>query len=204
MMKSVVFLLAFFCIDNISAQVKISVKAGPTYTTALVKDSSVKRTTDYKPGFAIAFQLEMPFDGVLHFAPFISYNTRSFKTTYPTKKLQTTIGYIDIAPNLSIELPASHSSNFAIAFGPVFGVSSFGNEKTTQNGNTTSQKIHFGYGTYGMFDLGLNGSIGYHGKKVFAEISYLLGLVNINNNESLGDINIQQRMLGLNLGYYIK
>lgn len=196
------FLLSTAC--SASAQTRIAIRGGITYSTEKVKDNGVKPTAGYKPGASIGIQFKVPFDGPLHFSPYAAYNMRASKSTYPTKVVENTIHYLDLVPALSLDLPVANANTFVIGFGPVFGFTNFGRQKITQNGTTTSQKMSFGYGAYGWFDLGLTGSIGFHTKKVYGEAVYFHGLANINNNEAIGDLNIQNRMFNINFGYYLK
>jgi hypothetical protein len=188
-----------------SAQTKIGIKAGPTFSTALVKVGGVKQSSSFKPGASVGVQFDVPFDGPLHFSPYAAYNMRASSTQYTSgAKVQTTIHYLDLAPGVSVHLKSGTNNAFVIGFSPVIGITNFGNRKTTVNGTTTSQKMTFGYEGTGWFDLGLTGSLGYQFKKMFIQANYYHGLTNINNNSEFDGINIQNRMFSLQVGYFLK
>lgn len=200
-------LLASIAFHQVSAQNKFAVKAGYNYAFVDAKYSGVKQPYDAKSGFGIAALAKIPFDGVLHFSPFVGYNMRGF-TIKPKsgnlKKEEFTLHYLDIVPALSVDLPVNDNF-FVISTGPLFGFTNFGRLKTTDINNVTkSEKIKFGYDSYGWFDVGLSSSVGYHMKKAFVELGYTHGFVNINNNEEFDGRNIKNRMLSLNFGYYFK
>jgi Outer membrane protein beta-barrel domain len=197
---------AFLFCTTATAQTKIAVKAGPSYSTARVKINDVKQSSSWKPGFNLGVLFDVPFDGVLHFSPVVSFNTLAFKTVYKAADttIQPNIYYLQLAPGFTTRFKTSETSNFAIGFSPVLGLTRFGRIKTTTGGVTTDEKIRFGFEGIGWFDLGLNGSLGYHFKKTFVELNYYHGLTNINNKVGSDFTNIQNRILSLNMGYYFR
>jgi Outer membrane protein beta-barrel domain len=199
---SIALLLMALC--NCDAQTRIAIKGGLTYSSARVTDNEVNRSTSYKPGISLGVQFRVPFDGILNFAPYAAYNMRSFKTVYPTKTVENTIHYLDLVPALALYFPTDNDDKIALSFGPVFGFTNFGSEKVTVGTTTTTSKMKFGYGDYGWFDLGVTAGLGYHKPKYFAEVVYYHGLANINNYEDAGPLTIQNRMFGINFGYYFK
>ncbi len=208
-MKHILAILLFtLSTYNIFSQTnKWGIKAGYNYTSARALYAGVKQPVTAKSGFGIAVTTKMDFDGVLHFSPYVGYSMKGFIINPKMgniKKEDYTIHYFDIAPLLSVDFPVAENT-FVITAGPILGITNFGKQKiTTTNNVTTSEKIKFGYGGYGMFDLSLIGSVGYHFKKMFVEVGYTPGLANINNNEEFDGRNIQNRMFSLNIGYYFK
>jgi Outer membrane protein beta-barrel domain len=199
-------LLLFF--GPLAAQVRIGVKGGWNYAGAVAKYKDTKQSTQYTSGFGIGAMAKVPFDGVLHFAPSVMINKRGFIINNPTpgtsKKEQYGITYLDLIPALSAEFEKGNNA-LSITAGPVLGFTRFGKLKITDSaGVTGSQQLKFGYGAYGWFDLGFNGSIGYRFNKVAVEVGYYLGLANINNLQETDGRNIQHRMCSLTLGYYFK
>jgi Outer membrane protein beta-barrel domain len=199
---SLFFTQTLFCQAN-----KWAIRAGYNYTSARASYAGVKQSVTAKSGFGLAVMAKIEFDGILHFSPYVGYNMKGFiinPKTGTIKKEEYTFHYFDIAPLLSVDLPVGENT-FVISAGPILGITNFGSQKiTTTNNVTTSEKIKFGYGSYGMFDLSLTGSLGYHFKKIFIEAAYTPGLANINNNEEFDGRNIRNRMLSLNIGYYFK
>lgn len=207
-MRSIIAVLTVFTtITTANAQVKIAVKGGWNYSTAKAVYTGVNQSTGYTNGFGLGVLAKVPFDGILHFSPSVMINNRGFiinPSTGTNKKEQYSITYLDLIPALSVDFEDGNNT-VSIALGPDFGFTNFGKLKATDMNNvTTSQKMKFGYGGYGWFDLGLNTSVAYRMKKVFVELSYFNGLANINNNEETDGRNIRNRMLSLNVGYYFK
>jgi hypothetical protein len=207
MKRIIITVIIFICSNSITAQVKVAIKGAWNYSSARAVYSGMKQSTGFISGYGAGVSAKVPFDGVLHFSPSIMINRRGFivkPSSGTNKKEQYGITYLDIIPALSTDF--SHGSNsFSIGIGPDFGFTNFGKLKaTTSNNVTTSEKLKFGYGAYGWFDLGLQASAGYHMKKTFIEVGYLLGLASINNNEEIDQRNIRNRMLSLSVGYYIR
>ena len=200
-------LTAFIFLNNVTAQVKIAAKAGWNYSTARAVYGGVKQPTEFTFGYGAGILAKIPFEGALHFSPSAMINKRGFiikpKLGTNTKE-QYAIIYLDLIPSLSMDF-ASGDNSFAISLGPDFGFTNAGKIKATDNNNiTTTQKLKFGYGQLGWFDLGLNASVGFHMKKVFVEVGYMHGFASINNNEEADLRNIRNRMVSLNIGYYFK
>ena len=190
-----------------AAQTHILVRGGFNYSTGRVYYNDVKQPVDFIPGGNIGLQLKTAFDGLLHFSPYIGYSSRGFliKSDQNTDKIRNLIHYIDIAPLLSVHIPANKTNKFVISAGPVAGFAIAGTEKKTIAGVTSSSKMKFSTtGNYGYFDFGLQAGMGYHFKKFFVEAAYQYGFVSINNEEERDKRNIRNRNFCLNIGYYIK
>jgi Outer membrane protein beta-barrel domain len=207
MKRTTSLVTALFLISTAAAQVKIAAKGGWNYASTAAVYAGIKQPSGYISGYGMGVLLKVPFDGVLNFSPSVMINKRGFiiePLTGVNKKEQYSITYVDLIPSLSVDFPVK-SNSFAISLGPDFGFTNFGKLKTTDTANLTStQKLKFGYGGYGWFDIGLNASIGYHTKKIFVEAGYLYGLASINNNEELDLRNIRNRMFSINVGYYFR
>jgi hypothetical protein len=203
----IVLLFATSTYNLFSQTNKWAIRAGYNYTSAKATYAGEMQPVTAKSGFGIAVTTKMDFDGVLHFSPYVGYNMKGFIINPKTggiKKEEYTIHYFDIAPLLSVDFPVGENT-FAISGGPILGITNFGKQKITTTSNVTSaQKMTFGYGSYGWFDMSLIAGVSYHFKKMFVETTYTAGLVNINNNEELDGRNIRNRMLSLNIGYYFK
>lgn len=207
MKKIILISLTFGALNSVIAQVKIAAKGGWNFSSVNATYNGVKQPSEFTFGYGIGAMAKIPFDGVLNFSPSVMINKRGFivnPLTGNNKEEQYSIVYLDLVPSLSVDFPI-RDNFFIISFGPNFGLTNYGKLKSTDNNNvTTSEKLKFGYGGYGWFDLGLNASLGYHMKKVFVEVGYMHGLASINNNEEVDQRNIRNRMLGLNIGYYFR
>ena len=199
--------LTVVCFLNTTAQTSIAVRGGFNYSTVRAYYSDGKQRVGFVPGGNIGLQVNTVFEGLLHFSPFVGYNSRGFiiKSKTNGDKTQNFIHYIDIAALLSIHKPMGGNNSFAITAGPVISLAIAGTEKTTIAGISNSSKMKFSTsGDYGPFDFGLQAAVGYHFKKIFVEAAYQYGFVNINNNEEHDKRNIRNRTISLNLGYYIR
>ncbi len=159
------------------------------------------------PGANLGIQLNTVFEGILHFTPAISYQNRGFIINDKTNNSKKShfIHYVDLAPLLSIFINKGKKHQLSICAGPVASLAISGTEKTTVNGSSSRQKMKFSTtNNYGLFDFSLQAGAGYHLKKWYFEAVYLHGLANINNNVSLDNMNIRNRTISINLGYYFK
>ena len=207
MMKIFITCISFLFFFSASSQTKIAIKAGANMSTARVYQNDDKLDSKFKAGYGAAILFKVPFDGVLHFSPYLAYNRRGY--TYTPKsgtitQYQNTIHYFDIVPALSVDFPSGKNS-FVISAGPQLGFALAGTEKTISGGNASSSKMKFSISnSYGPFDLGTAASIAYHMKSLFVEAGFQLGLSNINNDVETDKRNIQNRMISLQVGYYLR
>jgi hypothetical protein len=212
-MKYIFFTIVSCFILNISFaqydefKTKYAIKGGYNYTTGKAIYSDIKQKVTGKHGFNIGAMAKIPFEGVLHFSPYIGYSLKGFSVTPFTgniKKEDFTLHYFEIAPVLSVDVPMVENK-FVLSAGPILGITSMGRAKTTDNSNTTtSKKMEFGYGNYGWFDLGVSTGVGLHNSRFYFEGVYTLGLTSFNNNEELDFRNLRNRTLSVNFGYYLR
>ncbi|MBP6431210.1 MAG: PorT family protein [Ferruginibacter sp.] len=185
---------------------KWAVKAGYNYTSGKAVYDGVKQTVNSKSGFGVGVMAKIPFENQLIFTPSVGYSMKGFivnpKSGVPLKH-DFTLHYFTITPALSYEHTVNDNSFFFTA-GPYLGITKFGRIKTTTASGTTNEKMEFGYGAYGMFDLGFTGGISYHFNNMFVEAQYSPGLTSINNNEELDKRNLKNTVLSLNIGYYFR
>ncbi len=208
-MKNILCISLFLlCSFYAEAQTNIAIKAGFNYSTARAYFSGQKQSTDFVPGANLGLQLKTAFDGLLHFSPMITYSSRGYiiKSGNATAdKTQNIIHYVDVAPLLSLDFATAKNNSLVVAFGPVAGLAIAGKEKITVSGISSTSNMKFSTSkNYGLFDLALHTSIGYHLKKMFIEVAWQHGLASINNNEENDKRNIRNRTISLNFGYVIK
>jgi hypothetical protein len=209
-MKKIITAIIAVCFlyTDVTAQVKLGVKAAWNYAGAKAVYTEVAQSTSRIQGFGIGAVAKVPFDGALHFSPSVMINNRGFTVNNPSggtnKKEQYSVTYLDLIPALSAEFEKG-SNAFSITAGPVMGFTNFGKLKITDaSGNTGSQNLNFGYGAYGWFDLGFNGSLGYRFNKLQLDAGYYLGLANINNAKETDGRNLQHRAITIGVSYYFK
>jgi hypothetical protein len=198
--------LVFFAKMGFAQSNKWAIKAGYNYNLGKATYSGIKQTVDAKSGFGVAVMAKIPFENQLVFTPSVGYNMKGFtvkpKSGNPQKE-DFTLHYFTITPALSYESTINDNS-LLITAGPYLGITRFGRLKNTTATGTTNEKIEFGYGGYGMFDLGFTGGISYHFNNMFVEALYSPGLTSINNNEEVDKRNLKNTTLSLNIGYYFR
>jgi hypothetical protein len=191
---------------------KLAIIGGYNLSTATVRVNGVAEPTQYHNSFGLGILWKSQFDGNLYFSPYAEINGRGYGYTANisgvTTKYQNSMYYLDIAPALSLDVSINKqqpNQKVVFSFSPVFSVALAGTEKQTKNGVTKSSKMKFSIdGDYGILDIGLNWSAAYQMKDKFIQIGYQLGVANIDNNAPTDNRNIQNRMLSLTLGYYLK
>ncbi len=191
-----------------TAQTRLAIKAGYNHNTARIHIRDVKQPTGNQPGINLGLQLKADFEPPLHFTGLVSYNMRGFTLTplaSDTDKLETKMHYLNLAPMLSYDIATGKTEHITFTAGPMAGLGISGTQKITTAGVVNSSKMNFSTAVnYGLFDLAIYSSVGYHFNKVFLEASYYLGFVSINNNEEGDRTNIKNRGLGVSLGYYLR
>ncbi len=191
-----------------TAQTRLAVKAGYNHNTARIHIRDVEQPTGSQPGINLGLQVKADFEPPLHFTGLMSYNMRGFTLkplTGDTNKLETKTHYLNLAPLLSYDIATRKTQHITLTAGPMAGLGISGTQKITRGGVVNSSKMNFSTSAnYGLFDLAIYSSVGYHFNKVFLEASYYLGFVSINNNEETDRTNIKNRGLGLSLGYYLR
>jgi hypothetical protein len=160
------------------------------------------------PGINLGVQLKADFEPPLQFTGLLSYNMRGYSLTPlagDIEKVETKIHYLNLAPLLSYDIATGNTTHFTLTTGPMAGFGFSGTQKITEAGVTNASKMRFSTsGNYGLFDLAIYNSIGYHFDKIFVEASYYLGFVSINNNEETDRTNIKNRGLAISVGYYLR
>ena len=192
---------------HISAQTQLFTRAGFNFSTAKAVFGDGKRQVDYVPGGHIGIQLRTTFEGLLHFSAIVAYNSRGFVIHSKTNddKTRNFIHYLDLLPQLSIDIPTGNKRKLVFSAGPSASLAIGGREKTTAGNLTSTSRMKFStVNEYGLFDFGLNVSVGYHFNKLFIEAAYQYSFVNINNNVETDKRNIQNRNFSLALGYRIR
>ena len=198
-------LLSYFA----SAQTQIAVKGGYDLGTARVYLGNYQPSVQAVSGFGFGILFNAPFDGNLHFTPSIGFNQRGYaygpyNDSLGVAKDKVNMSYIDAAFTLSYEFPYK-SNKFILSLGPVFSYALYGTETTTLNGVSSTGKMDFTlFQNYCSVDISVTAKAAYQVKKMFVEAGFQLGVANIDENANTDGRNIQNRMLSLSVGYYLK
>jgi hypothetical protein len=225
-------LALFISVQSLTAQTTVTIIEPPFETIpikfaiigslnssiAQVSYPSTNISMQYHNGFGIGASLEAQFEGNLYFTPYAMINNRGYGYdavsalpggSHPVTKDQVSIYYLDIVPAVSYNLGFTKwqpSGKFVLSFGPQIGFAFHGTEKkTVGNHATVTTKMHFStQSDYSIVDLGVALSVGYHNKKGFLQLAYQFGVANIDDNAATDGGNIQNRLISLGLGYYLK
>jgi hypothetical protein len=189
-----------------SAQPSLAFRTGVNVSTARVRYQSDKIPATAYAGTQLALQLDMEFENKLRFAPFVALNNRGFaykQVSDGSVMHSNNMYYIDLAPVLRYTLRSYENGNsFFVTGGPVMGVALYGKESIRSDKEIQKSRMNFDMARdYGYFDISLYGGIGYALGRLCFELSYLFGLNNINNNVEKDYKNIQNRSIGLHVGY---
>jgi hypothetical protein len=117
--------------------------------------------------------------------------------------------YLDIVPALNVELPFTSfqkDGKIVLSMGPQFSAGLLGTERKKIGTHApTKSSVHFSIQTdFSQVDLGIDWGIAYQNSKGFIQLDYQYGFANIDNNAYKDYGNIQNRLISLRAGYFIK
>jgi hypothetical protein len=210
-MKFICLIAAVFAAAISTAQVQVSVFAGPQITTARYKVDDAKQKTEYQIGFQAGAGLKTQFEGRLYFSPSVFYSLKGYKVkfdkyTFPPDPEATdnkvTVHTFEIAPLLQLNFSDAPDHLF-IQFGPSVDLQLFGKEKFNLfSGESVNQNLKFGYASYGRYSTSAIFRLGYEKENGFIFFAqYSLGLTSINNADN-GPV-IRHRTAGISIGKYL-
>jgi len=211
-MKILFAIIALFITVSVNSQIKYGVFAGPQITDVryIIKDK--KQESSLKFGVNAGFQMKVPFDGRLSFAPSIMYNLRGYKVKFDSPVFPPDSTAVDNNTRFhTIELGflLQHDFNleddhFFIRFGPSLDFALFGNEKFTTNTNTkVDRSMKFGFGDYGHYLASAIIQFGCERKNgLFFYAYYNYSLTTMNNADN--GPGIGNRAAGITIGKYFK
>ncbi|HEU5164376.1 MAG TPA: porin family protein [Chitinophagaceae bacterium] len=195
-----------------NCQIEYGVFAGPQATGVRYTINDIKQESSLKIGVNAGFQMKVPFEGRLSFAPSIMYNLRGYKVEFASPTFPPDSSAVDNNTSFhTIELAflLQHDFNlepghFFIRFGPSLDFALFGNEKFNTNMNTTvDRSMKFSFADYGHYLAAAILQFGYEAKNglfVYAHYNYSLTTMN-NADYGAGILN---RAAGLSVGKYFK
>src|SRR5687768_4964729 len=198
---------------SVNSQVKHGIFAGPLLTDVRYIIGETKQESSIKIGVNAGFQMKIPFEKRLSFAPSIMYNLRGYKIdnftgqSFPPDSfainVNTSFHTIELAFLLQHDFNLE-PGHFFIRFGPSLDFVLFGNEKFTTTGNTTvEQSMKFSFSDYGRYLACAIVQFGYesdNGLFVYAHYNY--GLTTMNNWDY--GPKIGNRAAGITIGKFFK
>jgi len=186
--------------------------AGPQATGVRYMINDIKQESSLKIGVNAGFQMKVPFEGRLSFAPSIMYNLRGYKVKFDSPSFPPDLSAIDNNTSFhTIELAflLQHDFNleprhFFIRFGPSLDFALFGNETFNTNmNNTVDRPMKFSFADYGHYLASAILQFGYEAKNgwfVYAHYNYsLTSMNNADNGPRIGN-----RAAGFTIGKYLK
>ena len=195
-----------------NCQIEYGVFAGPQATGVRYMINDVKQESSLKIGINAGFQMKVPFEGRLSFAPAIMYNLRGFKVKFDTPVFPPDSSAVDNNTSFhTIELAflLQHDfdlepGHFFIRFGPSLDFALFGNETFNTNMNTTVDRpMKFGFADYGHYLASAILQFGYEAKSGwFGYAHYNYSLTSMNNADY--GPRIGNRAAGFTIGKYLK
>ena len=206
--SSIILLLTL----SANSQVEYGVFAGPQATGVRYTINDKKQESSLKIGLNAGFQLKVPFEGRLSFAPSIMYNLRGYKVKFDSPVFPPDSSAVDNNTSFhTIELAflLQHDFNLEpghlfIRFGPSLDFALFGNEKFNTNMNTTVDRpMKFGFADYGHYLASAILQFGYEAKNGwFGYAHYNYSLTNMNNFDN--GPGIDNSAFGITIGKYLK
>jgi hypothetical protein len=195
-----------------NCQVEYGLFAGPQATGVRYMINDIKQESSLKIGVNAGFQMKVPFEGRLSFAPSIMYNLRGYKVKFDSPSFPPDLSAIDNNTSFhTIELAflLQHDFNlepghFFIRFGPSLDFALFGNETFNTNmNNTVDRPMKFSFADYGHYLASAILQFGYEAKNgwfVYAHYNYsLTSMNNADNGPRIGN-----RAAGFTIGKYLK
>ena len=206
---SATILLFTLCANS---QVSYGVFAGPQVTGAHYSIRDKKQESSSKIGVNAGFQIKVPFEGRLSFAPSVMYNLRGYKVKFDRPAFPPDSSAIDNNTSyhtFELAFLLQHDFNlkpghFFIRGGPSLDFILAGNETFNTNMNTTIDRpMKFSFGDYGAYLASVILQFGYEAKKgLFAYAHYNYGLSSMNNADN--GPHIGNRAFGFTIGKYFK
>ncbi|HET9746811.1 MAG TPA: porin family protein [Chitinophagaceae bacterium] len=195
------------------SQLQYGVFAGPQVTDVRYTIDEKRQESSVKLGINAGFQMKVPFEGRLSFAPSIMYNLRGYKVdkfvgiAFPPDSLaanvDTRFHTIELAFLLQHDFNL-RPGHFFIRFGPSLDFALFGNEKfTTINNTSVDRSMKFSFSDYGHYLASAIIQLGYETVNgLFFYGHYNYGLTTMNNWDY--GPGIGNRAAGLTIGKYFK
>lgn len=193
-----------------TSQLQYGVFAGPQVTDVRYTINEKRQESSLKIGLNAGFQMKVPFDGRLSFAPSIIYNLRGYKVKFDGPVFPPDSSAVDNDTRFhTIELAfllqhdfSLQDGHFFIRFGPSLDFALFGNEKFNTIMNTkVDRAMKFSFSDYGHYLASAIIQFGYEARGgVFFYAHYNYSLTTMNNSDT--GPGIGNRAAGLTIGKY--
>ena len=212
MRKSSTLLIAAtfsFSVTAYCQKTRFGITAGASLANTMVKADNISVSADNKVGFTAGGLADIPISENFLFQPAVNYVMKGAQVKMPEYdyKSSLTLHYVEMPLNVLFK-PDMQKVNFFIGAGPSIAVALSGEERETDNGNTTTYKYKIGSNPdehdFKRMDFGANFITGIETKSGFLiAINYNLGLSNIAPGSS-DDGTIKNRYFGFKVGYMFR
>ena len=188
MKKALLFIALFGSINFVMAQsVNFGLKGGINFSSLSASFGGSTVTTSNASGFHVGAVVDVGL-GDWSLQPGLLYSTKGVSNG--------TFNYLEVPVNLLYNFKIPEAGKFFLGAGPyaAYGISG-------------SNGITFGGGVndVGNPDFGLNFLVGVRFKDgLMFSANYGLGLTNLNNDTSTADININNKVISISIGYFFK
>ena len=205
--------LLFFLLSlHAESQNQVGLFAGPQMSSAVYKIGSQKQETRFKYGFHAGVLMKVPFEGIVSFAPSISYSLIGYEVDFTQSSSlpdpnaldnSTRFHSVSLAPLLQFDL-GSGPAHLFIKAGPSFDFMLKGREKfSLSGGGQVERNVKFGNYDYGYVTANLIGQLGFEKKQgFFISLQYSYSPANLSNRD--GGPSINNQILGVSMGLYLK
>jgi hypothetical protein len=195
------------------SQLQYGVFTGPQVTDVRYTIDEKRQESSLKLGVNAGFQMKVPFEGRLSFAPSMMYNLRGYKIdkftgiAFPPDSLAANVNTRFHTIELAFLLQHDFSlqpGHFFFRIGPSLDFALFGNETfTTINNTQVDRSMKFSFSDYGHYLASAILQLGYEAEGgLFIYAHYNYGLTTMNNWDY--GPGIGNRAAGLTIGKYFK
>ncbi|MBE2230107.1 MAG: PorT family protein [Chitinophagaceae bacterium] len=194
------------------SQNQVGIFAGPQMSSAVYKIGKQQQETSFKYGFHAGVLMKVPFEGIVSFAPSISYSLIGYDVDFDRPSSlpdpdaidnSTRFHSVSLAPLLQFDLGRGPSHVF-IKAGPSFDFMLKGKESfQLSGGSQVDRNVKFGNYDYGYVTANLIGQLGFEKTQGFyISLNYSYSPANLSNRD--GGPTINNQILGFSLGWYLK
>lgn len=207
-----IYLVVILLISSVCyGQVQHGFFAGPQVTNVQYKVKGSKQETDFKTGFQAGWQMKVPFENRLNFAPSVSYNMRGYDVKFDTRTLLPDSAALDNNTRFhSVELSfllqhdfTLEPGHFFFRIGPSLDFVLTGKESFNTDNGQVNRKMKFSFSDYGrylanaVFQLGFESASGFY---FYGHYNYSMTTM---NNADRGP-SIGNRAAGITIGTFLK
>jgi hypothetical protein len=196
---------------TVNSQVEYGIFAGPQVTGVRYMIDKKKQESSLKIGINAGFQMKIPFENGLSFAPSIMYNLRGYKVKFERRVFppdstavdnNTRFHTLELAFLLQHDFSVEDNHCF-IRFGPSLDFALFGNEKFNTTMNTkVDRAMKFSFGDYGHYLASAIVQFGYETQSgLFFYAHYNYSLTTMNNADN--GPGIGNRAAGITVGKWL-